>query len=92
MPKYLIEVPHEEETLACARAVKILLESGSHFLTHAEYGCRDGEHKAWFFADADNKEQARAIVPPAYRRHAKIVQLNRFSVQEIDELIKFHGG
>lgn len=92
MPKYLIEVPHEAETLACARAIKIFLESGSHFLTHAEYGCKDGVHKAWFFADVDNKEQARAIVPPAYRAHAKIVLLNQFSVQEIDELIRYHGG
>jgi hypothetical protein len=64
MPKFLIEVPHEAETLACARAVKIFLESGSHFMTHAEWGCKDGEHKAWLFADVDNKDQARAMLPP----------------------------
>jgi hypothetical protein len=92
MPKYLIEVPHEAETLACARAVKIFLESGSHFLTHADWGCKDGEHKAWLFADVDNKDQARAIVPAAYRAHAKIVQLNPFSMEEIDDLIRHHGG
>ena len=92
MPKFLIEVPHEAETLACARAVKIFLESGSHFMTRAEWGCRDGEHKAWLFADVDNKDQARAILPPAYRHDAKIVQLNHFTVQEIDDLLKFHSG
>lgn len=91
MPKYLIEVPHEAEVQACARAVKIFLESGSHFMTHAEWGCKDGEHKAWFFADVDNKDQARAILPAAYRPHAKIVQLNHFTIQEIDELTRFHG-
>lgn len=91
MPKFLIEVPHEEEILACARAVKIFLESGSHFMTHAEWGCKDGVHKAWLFADVDNKEQARAILPPAYRHDAKIVQLNHFTVEEIDDLIKYHG-
>jgi len=46
MPRFLIEVPHEEETVACARAVKIFLESGSHFLTQADWGCKDGEHEA----------------------------------------------
>lgn len=67
MPKFLIEVPHEEETVSCTRAVKIFLESGSHFLTHADRGCKDGEHKAWLFADVDSKDKARAILPPAYR-------------------------
>lgn len=64
MPRFLIEVPHEEDTLACARAVKIFLESGSHFLTHADWGCKDGDHKAWLVADVDNKDQARAICLP----------------------------
>ena len=29
MPRFLIEVPHESEVVACARAVKVLLEDGS---------------------------------------------------------------
>ena len=35
MAKFLIEVPHEAEEVACARAVQTLLKTGSHFLTHA---------------------------------------------------------
>ena len=50
MPRFLIEVPHEPEQLACARTVKIFLNTGSHFLTHADWGCMDGDHKAWFIA------------------------------------------
>ena len=90
MPRFLIEAPHEEEIVACAHAVKIFLESGSHVLTHADGGCKDGDHKAWFIAEVDNKEQARAIVPAAYRSHAKIVQLNKFAMEEIDELLRYH--
>lgn len=92
MPRFLIEVPHEEEIVACAHAVKIFLESGSHFLTHADWGCKDGVHKAWFIAEVDNKEQARAIVPAAYRSRAKIVQLTKFTIEEIDELLRYHRG
>jgi len=44
MEKFLIEVPHEAEALACARAVRILLTTGSHFLTNADFGCSDGVH------------------------------------------------
>ncbi len=90
MPRFFIEVPHEEQLVACANAVKIFLESGSHFLTHADWGCKDGVHKAWFIAEVDSKEQARAIVPPAYRSRANVVQLNAFTLEEIDELLRYH--
>ena len=92
MAKFLIEVPHEEETVACARAVEIFLKTGSHFLTHADWGCKDGIHKAWIVADVDNKDQARAILPPAYRRDALVVQLNKFTMSEIEELLRHHKG
>lgn len=90
MPKFLIEVPHEEETVACARAVKILLESGSHFLTHADFGCKDGVHKAWAIVDVDTKSEARNLLPPFYRPLATVVGLNKFSVEELDSLIEHH--
>ncbi len=90
MPRFLIEAPHEEEIVACSRAVKVFLESGSHFLTNADWGCKDGDHKAWIIAEVDSKEQARAILPPMYRTRAKIVQLNKFTLKEIDELLRYH--
>ncbi len=92
MPRFFIEVPHEEEIIACARAVKVFLESGSHFLTNADWGCKDGDHKAWIIVEADTKEQARAILPSMYRSRAKIVQLNKFTIGEIDELLRYHRG
>jgi hypothetical protein len=88
--KFLIEVAHEAEKLACARAVQIFLTSGSHFLTHAEWGCADGEHKAWMIVDVDSKDEARSILPPALRARAQIVGLNRFSLAEINAMLGHH--
>src|SRR5689334_995183 len=88
--KFLIEVPHDAERLACARVVEIFLKSGSHFLTHADWGCKDGEHKAWITADADSREEARSIPPPAMRSQAKIVQLNSYAIEDIDEILRQH--
>jgi len=85
MPKFHIEVPHEADKNRCKQAVKIFLESGSHFLTNAEWGCRDGEHKAWIIAEVDSKQEAQGIIPPAYRTGAKIVQINKFKIEEIEE-------
>jgi hypothetical protein len=89
--KFLIEVPHETNTVACAQVVDIFLKSGSHFLSRADWGCRDGVHKAWMIVDVDTKDEAQRILPPAFRRDATIVGLNTFSVEEIDEILREHG-
>jgi hypothetical protein len=90
MPKFLIEVPHEEETIACARAVQVLLSTGSHFVSHAQFGCMDGDHRSWLTVDVDSKDEARRIVPPVFRGIARVVQLNRFTVEQIQELLRHH--
>lgn len=90
MAKFLIEVPHEADLVACAHAVQIFLKTGSHFLTNADWGCSDGEHKAWIIIEVDNKEEARRILPAVYRSQAKIVRLNKFTMEEIDELLRHH--
>jgi hypothetical protein len=90
MARFLIEVSHEATTVACARAVEVFLKTGSHFFTHADWGCKDGEHKAWIVVEVDSREEARAIVPPAFRSQAKIVQLNAFSMEEIEGILRQH--
>jgi len=90
MPRFLIEVHHEDETLACARVVQVFLATGSHLLTHADWGCMDGEHTAWIVVEVDSKEQARSILPPAFRSQAKIVALNKFTMEQIDGIISQH--
>ncbi len=92
MAKFFIEVPHEADVISCARAIKVLLQTGSHFLTHADFGCKDGVHKAWIVVDVDSKDEARNMLPPAYRRAATVVGLCRFGIKELDDMIKHHEG
>ena len=91
MPKFLIEVPHEEELLACAQVVESFLNYGSHFATKADWGCTDGVHKAWITIETESKEDARNILPPAYRSRATIIKLNKFTMEEIDGILQQHG-
>jgi hypothetical protein len=86
MPQFLIEVPYPDETLS-ARIVKVFLSTGSHFLTHADWGCMDGVHSAWLIVDAGNKEEARMVVPPQLRSQAKIVGLNKFKLEQIEAIL-----
>lgn len=92
MAKFLIEVPHEGTTLACARAIELFHRTGSHFLTHADWGCKDGEHKAWLTVEMDSRDEARAIVPAPYRADAKVVQLNTFTREDLDNILRSHGS
>ena len=90
MPRFLIEVPHESEKIACARAARALVATGSHYITNADFGCTDGEHFGWVIVEVDDKAQARGIVPPLYRDSARIVQLNRFTLEELDAFLEHH--
>jgi hypothetical protein len=90
MSRFLIEVPHGSERTACLRAVQAFLSSGSHFVANADWGCRDGDHRAWILVDVASKEEARAIVPPVFRSQAKIVALNSFTLREIESILQEH--
>jgi hypothetical protein len=50
----------------------------------------DGDHKGWLIVEVNNRDEARAILPPIYRSQAKVVQLNRFSMEELDRIIQGH--
>ncbi len=91
MPRYMIELDHEAELGACARTVRVFLATGSHYLTHAEWGCLDGVHTAWMAVETETREQARSIVPPALRAQARIIALNKFGLEQIDEILSRHG-
>ena len=92
MTRFLIEVPHEAETVACAKVVQVFLSSGSHFLTHADWGCLDGDHRAWIIVDVATRDEARAVLPPAFRSQAKVIGLNSFSMDQIDMILRHHRG
>ena len=88
--RFLIEVTHEGSLAACIRAAEVFQQTGSHLLTHADWGCKDGEHKAWIVAEVDSKDEARSIVPPAFRSQARVVALNAFTMKDIEDLMREH--
>jgi len=78
MARFLIEVDHDGDAIACARAQHVFLGSGSHYLTHADWGCKDGVHSAWLIVESETREEVRRIIPPADRAGARIVALTAF--------------
>jgi hypothetical protein len=91
MPRYLIEVPHEAERIACYKVVRVFLTTGSHFLTHCDWGCRDGVHKAWINVEAANRDEALQVVPPAFRKDATVVELGKCTIEEVEDALSQHA-
>ena len=88
MAGFLIEVPHGEDEVACMHAIRVFMESGSHFLANADWGCHDAEHKAWMIVDVESKAQALQIVPPAFRGVARIIELFKVTREDMEEYKK----
>jgi hypothetical protein len=40
--------------------------------------------------EANSKDEAIMVVPPAYRKDTKISQLNKFKLDDVKELLKHH--
>jgi len=85
MATFLIEIPHSENTFECRQVIKLFVESGSHLLANAQWGCKAGVHKSWFINDFDSKEEALQIVPPFLRQSANIIELTTFTKHDIQQ-------
>ena len=83
MDHFLIELPHGDERMACIRALRAIHEYGSHFVTQAHWGCKDGVHSGWMIGECESRAHALFMVPPEMRDDARIVKLDRFTPEEI---------
>lgn len=88
MPRFLIVVPHKDDYSGCVSALNALDRYGSHFVTNADFGCGDGDHTAWLVVEVDSRAEAQQMVPPEFRRDAHVVELNRFTREEIQSMME----
>jgi len=88
MPKYLIEIRHEDDYEGCIRALDALMTHGSHLVSHADFGCQDGVHCGWLVVDVADRSEAQLIIPPQLRDGARVIQLRRWMPDEIAEMVK----
>jgi len=86
MPRFVIELTHDDDHAACVSVLQAVERYGAHFFTHAEWGCRAGIHCAWMIAELDSREEALQLVPPQFRHEARIVELCKFTREEIASL------
>jgi hypothetical protein len=83
VPRYMIQLPHGSDHEVCVRALHAIERYGGHLFTNAEWGCKAGVHCGWAIVELSNREEAIQMVPPEARRDALVVELNRFTRDEI---------
>ena len=87
MPRFLIELAHDDEHSACVRALQAIEQYGSHLMTHANWGCAQGVHAGYVIAETESRAEALLLVPPQFRREARIVEVKTFTREDIREMV-----
>lgn len=79
MPSYIVISPHTSED--CTKVLQNLLATG--YLTHFDWGCKDGEHTGWAIIEAESKAEALMAVPSLARPSARVIQISKFSPDDV---------
>lgn len=87
MAKYVIESSHTPEE--CLKALDEILEKGPEILEKFVWGCTQGEHTGWAYIEAEDKDDARAMVPELLQEKTKVTEVSKFTPEQIRS---FHEG
>ncbi len=79
MNRYFVISPHAVED--CVKSVEQVEAMG--FITHFDWGCKDGEHCGWVIIEASNANEALLVVPSFDRPKARAVKLTKFGPRDI---------
>jgi hypothetical protein len=82
MKKFLVISHHSGED--CVKALKEALAIG--YLTHFDWGCKDGVHTGWAVLEADDKAEAMLSVPTFLRGQAQVVRLTKFLPDKVEAM------
>jgi hypothetical protein len=84
MERYIVIAPHTAEN--CVKALQQVEAIG--YITHFDWGCRDGEHCGWVIIEADSAKEALMVVPSSDRASARAIKLTKFTPADIKPLHK----
>jgi hypothetical protein len=81
MAKYMIEAPHSAEK--CNIALYEILKKDPNLPEKFDWGCNSGVHTGWIIVDAENESEARKKLPTMLQSDARVVELNKFTPDQI---------
>lgn len=84
MARFLIESKHTPEE--CLGALDALSAHGETFLERFNFACAEDDHRSWAFVEAEDEAAARDMMPAILRDRARIVEVERYTPEEIREM------
>jgi hypothetical protein len=88
MRRFLVVSNHRAED--CTIALQQVLAIG--YLTHFDWGCKDGVHTGWAVLEAQDKAEAMLSVPTFLRSQAQVVRLTKFKAEHIQAVHQAPGA
>jgi len=85
--EYLVVSPHTPEE--CLKTLDSYVGKDQKTLAKIDWGCMAGDHTGYLKVTAESEQAARAMLPEGQRANAKVVPLNKFTVEQIKS---FHAG
>jgi hypothetical protein len=85
-PRFMIIAPHTAEQ--CLAALDEFAGHAPKLLAKMDFGCKAGDHTGYAIVHAENADAARNMLPETLRASAKVVELNKFT---IDQIKSFHA-
>lgn len=82
--RYLLETPHTKDE--CLRELDEVLSKGSDVLDKFYWGCSKGDHTGYAMVDAKNESDVKKLIPDFIRGKAKIIELTKFTPDQIRSL------
>jgi hypothetical protein len=73
MNTYYIELPNTGED--CKTAIKSIYAHG--YLTHFEWGCKEGHHIGFFSMETEDSQDPLRILPAFMRKNAKVYKVHK---------------
>ena len=86
MMNFMIELPHTADQ--CMHALDEMEESGRDLLDNTFWGCMAGNHTGWAMVEAMNESDVWNMVPPAVRDDVNIIEVSKFTSEQIRSMHK----
>jgi hypothetical protein len=84
--RFLIITTHTPEQ--CLKSLDEFAAKSPDLLKKIDWGCKVGDHSGYVVVKAADETAARNLLPAEQRKTARVIQLNKFTVEQIKE---FHN-
>jgi len=84
--RFLIITPHTAEE--CLKSLDDYVAQNPDLLKKLDWGCMVGDHTGYVVVEAADETAARNMLPADERKAARIIQVNKFTVEQIQEFHK----